>query len=146
MKKLILLSLCLSLLCVITSGCQNLMHKSVVLDNSVTAFKITLGDPSNNPFPQVIIGNGRAVLVDMPMQDGAEVCYYSEESSTFSSTISRRTTIYMKAGTGAVKGYCKVEMENGKIMNVPLFKMYNPFSNYMEIKVDDAVIPIGQAK
>lgn len=134
LRILCLLSICILL----NSGCQNLMHKSVVLDNSVTAFKVTIGDSQSNFIPQVILGNGRSVLVDMPMQDGAEVCYYGEEAGTFTSTISRRTTIYMKSGHGIIKGYCMVEVEDNKIVDVPLFKMYNPLTDYKEVKIDGA--------
>ena len=58
-------ALIVAVVCALT-GCQNLMHKSVGMDNSVTAFKITLGDAQTYFIPQVILGNGRSVIVDMP--------------------------------------------------------------------------------
>lgn len=118
-------ALIVAVVCALT-GCQNLMHKSVGMDNSVTAFKITLGDAQTYFIPQVILGNGRSVIVDMPMQEGSETCYYSEEAGTFTSSITRKTFIYMKAGSGVIKGHIKVETETDTIIDIPIFKMYNP--------------------
>lgn len=128
MRKLFEMGALVILMVGLLTGCQNMMHKGVVLDNSVTALKFTLGDAQTYFIPQTIIGNGRSILVDMPMQEGAEICYYSEETGIFSpSTVTRKTFVYMKSGKGAIKGNIKVETEDGRIINIPIFKMYNPF-------------------
>ncbi len=119
---------CLILIALSLCSCQNMMHKAVGVDNSVTAFKITLGDATTYFIPQVIVGNGQSVLLDLPLQEGGEACYYREEYGIFSpTTVSRKTFIYMKAGKGAIKGSIKIETETGKIIDLPIFKMYNPF-------------------
>jgi hypothetical protein len=123
------------------TGCQNMMHKAVVVDTNVKAAKVVLGDASSNFIPQVILGFGRGCLVDMPMQDGAEVFYYSEDSALFSGSMTGKTFIYMKAGSGVIKGHIKVETEDGKIVDIPLFKMYNPFPVVPDLFVDGKVVP-----
>lgn len=132
MKKLIIWFIVLLMLC----GCQNMMHKAVVVDTNVKAAKVVLGDASSNFIPQVILGFGRGCLVDMPMQEGAEVFYYSEDSALFSGSLSGKTFIYMKAGTGVIKGHVKIEVEDGRIVDIPLFKIYNPFPVMPTILMD----------
>jgi len=120
-------------------GCQNMMHKAVGLDNSVTALKFTFGDAQTYFIPQAIIGNGQSVLLDLPMQDGSEACYYREEYGLFTpSTVSRKTFMYLKSGNGAIKGHIKIEMETGKIIDLPIFKMYNPFPIVPTTNIDGA--------
>jgi hypothetical protein len=130
-------AICLVLL---LTGCQNMMHKAVVVDTNVKAAKVVLGDASSNFIPQVILGFGRGCLVDMPMQEGAEVFYYSEDSALFSGSLTGKTFIYMKAGTGVIKGHVKVEVEDGKIVDIPLFKMYNPFPVVPDIFIDGKTV------
>jgi hypothetical protein len=126
----------LAFLVLLLTGCQNMMHKAVVVDTNVKAVKVVLGDASSNFIPQVIMGFGRGCLVDMPMQEGAEVFYYSEDSALFSGSMTGKTVIYMRAGKGAIKGFIQVEVEDGKLIDIAIFKLYNPFVVFPDILVD----------
>ncbi len=122
------------------SGCQNLMHKSFATGGKVEAFKVVLGvDPESGsflPFPQqVILGFGSHWLIDMPMTENSEAIYYNEEPLRFSDSVSK-TFVYMKSGGGVIKGHIKVQIDSKAIIDLPIFKVYNPFSDGKDITVD----------
>lgn len=130
---------------VLLAGCQNLMHKAFASGGKVEAVKIVLGvDPeSGNPLPlpqQVIIGFGGYWLIDMPMTDDSEAWYYNEESAWFGDGISSKTFVYMRSGNGVIKGHIKVQVEDDKLIDIPIFKIYNPLSSEKEIKIDGKAV------
>jgi hypothetical protein len=125
---------------VVLAGCSNLAHKAFSAGGSVEAFKLVLGvDPeSGNPLPfpqQVILGFGTYWILDMPMTEGAEAFYYSEDPARFSSGLSR-TLVYFKSGNGELKGFVKVKIDSKTLIDFPIFKIYDPFSAEKEVKVE----------
>ena len=123
----------------------NLVGKTVIVDNDVTAFRATTSfDPSTMAAtPEVDFGFFRSIIIGFPMRPGSTFTYFNETKSSWTNYVGGRTFIHIECGIGDDLGKVRITINPKTIINVPGLKIQNPLDpNGTDVKVD--VMPKAQ--